>query len=248
MRKVFLDVLAVLEPAFRRLEAQVPPPVKVAHNDGFKLRYAEKSPQQALLQKFARQISGLHALDILLLHGLAQEQGVIQRTLDEIEEDILFITLGLATGNWTNNHANYLEYFWMEEDGAGTTKRGMVPRDKIRAYVNRAQGQPDPSSADSIGRTLFQAYSGYVHANSVAIVDMCQGDPPRYCLSGIRGYAMHNDHLVDAWNYFYRGLISSAVIPKAFGDEALGAEQLGIVKSFESQFAEHIFPNWYRPI
>ena len=121
MRKIFLDVLAVLERAFRRLESQVPPPIKLPFKDGFQLRYAEKTPQQALLQKFARHISGLRALDLLLLHGLAQEQGVIQRTLDDIEEDIFFITLGLTTGNWTENHTKYLEYFWMEEDGSGVT-------------------------------------------------------------------------------------------------------------------------------
>ena len=123
----------------------------------------------------------------------------------------------------------------------------MVGRDKIRAYVNRASGLPNPSSADSVGRTIFQAYSGYVHANSVAIIDMCQGDPPRYCLSGIRGTETHRDHVIDAWTYFYRGLVSSTVVPKAFGDEILGSQQFGILKSFESQFAEHIFPNGYRP-
>ena len=96
MRKVFLEVLKTLEPAFRRLESQVPPPVKMPYKDGFRLRYIEKTPQQALLQKFARKISGLHAIDLLLLAGLAQEQGVIQRTMDEIDEDILFITLGLS--------------------------------------------------------------------------------------------------------------------------------------------------------
>jgi len=247
MRRVFLGVLDALEQAFRRLEAQVPPPTKIAHKAGFRLRYREETPQQALLQKFARQISGLHAIDALLLRGLAQEQGVIQRTLDEIDEDILFISLGLTTGKWTENHRKYLEYFWMEEEGAGVTKRGMIARDKIRAYVNRAFGQSDPSSADSIGRTLFQAYSGYVHANSVAIIDMCQGEPPRYFLSGIHGTPMHQDHVRDAWNYFYRGLISSAVVPKAFGDDELGTQQFAIVRSFESQFASKIFPAGYRP-
>ena len=227
-REVFLNVLSALEPAFRRLEAQVPPPIKIPCKDGFHLRYSEKTPQQALLQKFARQISGLHALDLLLLNGFAQEQGVIQRTLDDIEEDIQFIVFGLVTGNWTKDHQSYLDFFWMEEEGAGLTKRGMVRRDKIRAYVHRVHGLSDPSSADAVGRTIFQAYSGYVHANSVAIIDMCQGDPPRYYLSGIRGTPIHRDHVVDAWNYFYRGLMSSAVVPKAFGDEELGAQQYAL--------------------
>lgn len=236
MYDTFDNVLAQMEAAFRRLEAQVPPPIRVPYKDGFVLRYSEKTPQQALLQKFARQISGLHAIRLLLSKGFVQEQGIIQRTLDDIAEDILYITLGLSTGNWTESHTKYLEHFWMEEPGAG-----MVKRDKIRAYVNRASGQDDPSTADANGRKIYKAYSGYVHANSVSIVDMCVGDPPRYRLAGMIDSPLYEDHQQDAWNYFYRGLVSSVVMAKAFEDSELWIERFNSMKGFEKAFASKIF-------
>ena len=74
MRAVFLQSLEVIERAFRRLERQVHPPVEQPRKDGFVLRYQERTIEQALIQKLARQVSGLHAIDALLLKGLAQEQ------------------------------------------------------------------------------------------------------------------------------------------------------------------------------
>jgi hypothetical protein len=89
MNDVFNRLMAELEGAFRRLEEQVPPPVKESYKDGFILRYVEQTPQQAMLQKFARLISGLHSIRLLLVNGFLQEMGVIQRTLDDFEEDII---------------------------------------------------------------------------------------------------------------------------------------------------------------
>jgi hypothetical protein len=244
MQKTFEQVLFEMESAFRRLEAQVPPPVKVPYKNGFVLRYHEKSTQQALLQKFARQISGLHALLLLLKNGFVQEQGVIQRTLDDIAEDILFITLGLSTGNWTEHHTKYLEYFWIEEPAAGSPARGMVKRSRIRAYNNRLPGLDNPSAADANGREIYKTMSGYVHAASVNIIDMCVGTPPRYHLAGMLKSPLYADHVQDAWNYFFRGLASSLVMAKAFEDSELWDEQYKSLKEFEDAFSHRIFPDF----
>jgi hypothetical protein len=239
VREIFRQVLSELTSAFRRLEAQVPAPAKVPFRDSFKVRYTEKTPQQALLQKFARQISGLHALDLLLLHGFLQEQGVIQRTLGDLHEDISFIAFALIRGDWTEHHTRYLEDFWSDDPV------GAVRRDKIRAYVNRAGGLPDPSSANANGRDIFRAYSGYVHAASVNTLDMCAGETMTYLLAGMRDSPLYRDHLDDAWNYYYRGLVSSVFIAQAFGDEEIRSERYISLKSFERQFADRLFPESY---
>jgi hypothetical protein len=236
MIKPFMRVLNELEVTFRYLESKVPQPIKISRGDGFVLRYQEKTPQQALLQKFARQISGLHAIDVLHENGFCQEQGVIQRTLDDIEEDILFIAFGLSTGKWTENHTRYLEYFWAEEQGSGTVKR-----DKIRAYINRAAGLLDPSTASDNGREIFKAYSGYVHAASINVIDMCAGNPPRYHLAGMRNNPLYDDHAQDLWNYFYRGLVSACFMATAFEDSELHSERYKSLKGFEQAFPSHIF-------
>jgi hypothetical protein len=233
----FQQVVDELEHTFRLLELQVPPPALAAKEGGFTLRYQEKTPQQAALMKLARYISGLHAIAILLEHGFCQEMGVLQRTLDDIEEDLWFLMLGLKDGEWTDNHDKYLEYFWMEEPGAG-----MVSRDKIRAYVHRTGGHPDPSTGIDTGRALFKAYSGYVHAGSVAIVDMCAGDPPRFHLAGMLHNPLYADHVEDAWNPFYRGLVCGVLTARIIGDDDIWQDRYHSLKGFEKQFAEKIFP------
>ena len=42
-------------------EARVPPPQKVSDKDSFVFRYIERRVEQAIVQKLARLVSGLHA-------------------------------------------------------------------------------------------------------------------------------------------------------------------------------------------
>ncbi len=76
-------------------------------------------------------------MNVLHHHGLFQEQGVIQRGLDELQEDITFLSLAIIRYDMTDRHKQYLEYFYAEEfddpsDVMGSHKSwGMVPRDKI---------------------------------------------------------------------------------------------------------------------
>jgi hypothetical protein len=115
MRKLFHQALTVMDNAFRRLEAQVPAPKTQPFNDSFVFRYEEKTIEQALIQKLARVISGLRAVDILLFHGHIQEQSVLHRTLDELNEDIMFLTAAVTNDTVTDLHKQYLEAFWAEE-------------------------------------------------------------------------------------------------------------------------------------
>ena len=77
----FHPTLQLLNFAFRRLEAKVPRPIRKSWKDGFVFRYAERTIHQAIVQKLARTISGLHAIEALLSLGLFQEQGMVQRAL-----------------------------------------------------------------------------------------------------------------------------------------------------------------------
>lgn len=205
---------------------------------GHNLRYAEKLPQQALLQKLARYISGLGSIKLLIQSHYFQEQCVIQRTLDEIGEDISFLCVGMSLG-FTNHHQRYLAAFWEEEfDHAeaikSTQRRAMIPRKTIRAYVHRNSGYADVTKADIVGHTLHAAYSGYVHAASPQCMDMCWGDPPRFHIGGLRGAPIGPDQLRDAWNYVYRGYLSITMVAKIFGDEPLVGELYGRIQAFEA--------------
>jgi len=228
MRKLFLQALTVMGNAFRRLENQVAPPKMRPFKDGFVFRYIEQTPLQAIIQKLARVISALHAVDLLLMHGFVQEQGVLHRTLDELNEDLIFLAAALTNDTITDLHSQYLEAFYKEEFDvphdpiASTQKRNSPTRKKIRAYISRVLGESTNQSRDAaLGETVSKAYSGFVHGASPHIMDMCGGMPPKFYLNGMLGTIRIAEHADDAWNYFYRSLISVNVAARAFGDNSL---------------------------
>jgi hypothetical protein len=238
----FAPTLEVLERTFRLLEARVPPPIRKPWKDGFVFRYAERTIQQAIVQKLARTISGLHAIDVLLAQGLFQEQGMIQRALDEIGEDIAFLSLAINRGELTQRHQQYLDYFYAEEFDdpsdimASHTSRGMVKREKIRAYVSRnLWGEEGGSRASVVNKIITKAYSGFVHAASPHIMDMYGGWPPRFDLSGESGTWRGEGAANDALNYFHRALFSMAFAATAFGDQALFEEMRAEADKLEAR-------------
>jgi hypothetical protein len=240
MRRLFHQSLTVLKNAFRRLEAQVPPPQPVPWGDSFVFRHVERTIQQALVQKAARLISTLHAIDVLLLNGHLQEQATLQRILDEIGEDIFFLAAAITNDQITDRHRQYLDEFYAEEfpDPGNLTARhqkpNMVPRKKIRAYVNRVLStDPNPSRLSDIGESVSSVYSGFVHASSPQIMDMCGGDPPLFHIEGMLGTPRMAEHIRDAWNYYYRGLTAITVIAKAFGDKPLVDTMYQYIVKFE---------------
>jgi hypothetical protein len=61
MDQQFESCLEQMESWFPMLEKQVPQPIKVPFRDHFVFRYKEKTLEQALIQKLARVITGLHS-------------------------------------------------------------------------------------------------------------------------------------------------------------------------------------------
>lgn len=224
------QTITVLTNAFRHIEPEVPPPRKVPHKDSFVYRYAEKTIQQALVQKLARTISALNAIETLLERGFVQEVGVLQRTLDEFHEDIFFLAAALTNDEATARHEQYLKAFYAESllslgDGqVRLEKPNLVPRKKIRGYIQQVLGEGiNASKASDAGENLSTVYSGYVHAASEIIMDMYGGDPPQFFLAGMAGTPRVDDHLLDSLNYFQRSIVAAITVAKAFGDGELVA-------------------------
>jgi hypothetical protein len=219
-------VLATLDMAFAAFEQQLPCPVRINKNYGFVYRYIERSIEQAIILKFARANSSLRGALLLLENGYVQEQSVIQRVLDEIHEDILFLVFGISIDSVTELHRRYLEAFFekkFNENGnaiASKQRRPMIPRRKIRAYLSRVEdGGLNPSEADKLSRTISKTYSGYVHAAAPHIFGMYGGVPPRFYCSGMLGTERIQEHAEDLKNYFYRGMLSGLGAAYAFQDD-----------------------------
>ena len=108
----------------------------------------------------------------------------------------------------------------------------MVPRKKIRAYLARVFGGVDHSS---VSVAISRVYSGFVHAASPQIMDLCGGNPPRFHLSGMTGTRRIQEHRRDAWNYYYRALLSVMTVAGAFRDQDLVGELREYVLRFQEQ-------------
>ncbi|MBY0268368.1 MAG: hypothetical protein K2X06_00670 [Burkholderiales bacterium] len=235
------QALTALENAFRELEKQVPPP-KIIRVDGQpKIRYKEQLIEQALIQKLARYISSLEATYLLLQHGFLQEQGVLQRTLDELSEDIMFLAIAITNDFPTDLHKRYLAAFWSElfaDDTAPVESlidNDMVQRKKIRAYISRILGpNTNPSRDLATSKTISKIYSGYVHAASPHLMELCVGNPLKFHVRGMLGTPRVKDHHFDIWNYFYRGLVNASVVAKALGD----AELLKVILEYSFKFQQ----------
>jgi hypothetical protein len=249
MDQQFARCLEQMESWFRELEKQVLPPIKVPFLHHFVFRYKEKTVEQALIQKLARVVTGLHSARILLNSGFLQEQIVIHRMLDELQQDITFLSFARFEDNISEMHQRYLDAFYEEEFDVpenpteSTQKRPSIPRKKIHAYIARKDaeiGVSNPSRGAELMRTLSKAYSGFVHGASPQILNLFGGFPPRFHISGMLGTPHELEHRNDLWNYFYRGLLS-------FDEVALVLEDVNLserIHSYSIAFANAVGKNY----
>ena len=246
MDHVYEQVLTYMEGIVDDLAGRVPQPQFVEKFGAF--RHVEKSIHQAIVQKLARMVSTLHASRLLCNHGFVQEQAALQRILDEIQEDVLFLAFGIIHDDVQSPlHRSYLDAFFEEEFDAATAiestqKRPMIRRQKIQAYLARVEEAPmDPHRGGELFRTTSKIYSGFVHAASPHIMDMYVGNPPRFHVRGMKGAETYETYRKDVRNYFYRGISAFAFAAKAFGDDDLCARIYDRMIQFQQAFGDLIW-------
>jgi len=223
-----LEAIKVMTNAFRQMEALLPPPKRHPLKGSFVFRFENKGIHEALIQKLARYISGLNAIEVLLEAGYTQEIGVLFRTLDEIQEDCFFLASAETNDARTERHTQYLDAFYADAVSSRPkgelriSKPNMLPRKKVRAHTVNALGQGiNQSNMLDASESVGTAYSGYVHAASENIMEMYGGYPPRFHLEGLSGTPLITTFTRERETYIYRGLIVVALTAKAFGDKAL---------------------------
>jgi len=227
LRQLLKDTLIEIDRALEILVQLIPPAKPVSFKDGFVYRHVEQLPQQAIVQKLSRIPSGLRAMQILCDAGYFQEQAALQRVIDELGEDAIFLSIPVIFGDEEPIHRDYLSAFFAEEFDPATGKplpeqRPMIPRKKIRAAIARSPlGTQDPHGHAEAGRAISKAYSGFVHGASPHIMDMYGGDPPRFHTQGMLGTEREMEHCQDIVNYYYRGLGAYVIGSRALGHEPL---------------------------
>jgi hypothetical protein len=232
-----MDGLARFERHFSEIEICIAPAKWVPWDGRFNWRFVERTPGQLLIQKLARQASALHAIDVLLMAGRLPDIGTLYRQLDEVGEDIAFVSLGLIKECWTPDHQAYY-YFWSEDGPRGPS----VQRKTIRNFVHSNSGQADVAAANRTGRLLHGAYSDYVHARSAPTMGMMRGPPPRFDLNAIFNAGARAPYDEQHPAYFYRGLISCGMVAKALLPEEKNSEIFRDIKAYERAYGRLLFP------
>lgn len=206
---------------------QVPSPRKVPREYTHTFRFLEKSPQQAIVLRLVRILSGLNAIVLLNEHGFCQEHAALQRTLDEFIEDVEFLSQGLLQQELLDIHRQFLEAFYedplMEKWDKSRKMKGpnMVKRDKIRAYLaDKTRTVFDQNTAINAGAAISHIYSGYVHGAAAHTMDMYTPSSHSFSTNGILASELYADHSDDLWNYLLRTLHAFSLAAKALGDEA----------------------------
>lgn len=227
MQNLFSEMLDVMDAAFQDYAAALPKPRRVQQGLGWVYRFKDRDVHHAVVLKLALVQSTLRASLLLLQNGYVMEQAMLQRVVDEANEDILFLVYAVTNDTITPLHERYLAAFWAEEFAdfddpiSSHQSREMVPRQKIRAYLARIEGKDlDPSRAVQVTTIVSKVYSGFVHGASPHIMDSYGGNPLHFHTRGMADTPKVAEYEQDLWNYMYRGLLSHIFVAKAFGSES----------------------------
>jgi hypothetical protein len=227
--KVYPDyqkMFQLMQSSLDKFCSDVPKPEYVKLSFGNVFRYCEKTINQALVQKLARMLSMLHVTELLVINGYIQEQGIMQRAIDETEEDITFLAYSLIKNDTTELHERFLSAFWEEEiDETGdilksAQKRPMIPRKKIRAFIAKYEKESElnDSRGIEIYKTISNFYSGFVHGASPHIMGLYNEKTKSFYTDGVK--CTMDESADDFWNYMYRGLLSFLIVAYAFRDQS----------------------------
>ena len=223
-------MLEEMNRTFSQLERSLPNKPQLIHQSGYRVwRFIEKDLYQALFLKTARSQSLIRSARLLYDHRFLQELSILQRPIDETNEDMSFLALGCINGI-SDLHNRFMEAFWLEEiDETGVVstlgkKLPRILRKDIQAYLAGCQDTEKLKqlTRDSLG-TLYKNYSGHVHGASVYIMEMYCGDPPHFHTNGIREEEHESVHVNILYSYTLRcfdvlWFVSLAFNVKGYGE------------------------------
>ena len=224
MNEIYNKVLDAMDEGLLTFMKKVPEPQKEPFKNHFVYRYAEESIHQAIILKLVRLISGLRATELLAQHGFVQEQASLQRMLDEITESIEFLHYAAISGDITDLHEEYLKAFYEKMDVESSRNRPMIPRKKLRQYIEKKFSQMPGENKDidkdvDPSRILTKVYSDCLHAAAPAIMDLYCGGTQTFHTRGVGGTPRHEEHILDFMHVMYRAILIFIFASLAFGEE-----------------------------
>lgn len=226
--------LSWFEKCMKSFGESIPSPVPQQVSGLRAHRYSERTAQQACYLKFTRYVSNLAAGKLLAENGFFQELCVLQRALDEIHEDILYLALPFFGLEKPVDYIRYLEIFWEEEPSfkefsAHQRNRDQVPRKKIRAFISQGINSERPDhQAIMVSKYISRLLSGYVHCAAPQCLEQYDPGQDTFRVSGYPDSPLSEDHFHDFENQFFRGVLNVFYVARALGVDRLEKEALEI--------------------
>ena len=221
----YLDALDEVEPVFRAFEGAVTQPKIVLVHGQPTFRYIEETIAQAVVMKLARLLSGCRSCVELSRLGYLQEQSVLQRMIDDVNEDIVFLCAAVQSSSESPLVKRFVAEFFREEiestvGGVTAAKKKPTQRRELREFIDSVfGGQPDPKHSKAT-ETISSIYSGFVHGAGSQIMEMYGGRPARFFVRGMPAKTLLLDYADALGNAVYRGLVSFEFAAGMFGDTA----------------------------
>ena len=191
-RDLYAPTITELNRLTQVIESQWTLPRPLIHESRLRWTYDSPGLEHILVQRLYRAISGLNACRFLLPNCFTTEIAVILRTVNEFNEDIVFLL-----ENYGSPLSKDQELFIRENikpiyrnpnvSFEGLEKKAMVPRERIIA-ANRRRISPlsNPSDAQKLSDVTGDLLSSYVHGAFEANLEMYGHDlqNPRYEIDG----------------------------------------------------------------
>jgi len=241
LAREMVESMGELEACVDALSRCFPPPRFGRLQNRHVFRYAEHDDVLLSMLKCVRAVTSLNAALVLLRAGYVHEVYALCRIVDEANEDVWFMAApGGKDGEATKDQQRFFEEFFQEEfsDEVGLLKsqqpRDRVSRQKIRAGIAKWMGQAgNPSDAIAIDRTLYQAFSGYVHGAYVHIMDSYGGVPPgHFHMHGMMGTPRIGECGDQLKHYVFRAICAAEIVAVRLQDDAIRERLRRLRESF----------------
>jgi len=225
------STLAKLEEHYHNMASAIDPPVPAKIGNSMFSRHNQYSDVLLCYLKGVKLVSTLNAALVLFRHGYVQEIGALCRMSDDFFHEIIFFIKPLEEETPSNDQRRMFEDFFREEfenpdAPLGTVKdRDNVPRRKINAAFGLiAKEELNPYDAQHLASTVHKAFSGYVHGAYPHIMEMYDGNPPHFHMSGMLGTVRITEWEDQLVTHVYQAIMATEIISRRLGlqDEEKG--------------------------
>jgi hypothetical protein len=221
LRQLLEETVSGLDECVQALSSSFEAPVWVTVAGRPAYRHGEQTDLLLSFLKAVRIASAHNAAMILMRAGFVQEIYALCRMIDEAGEDITFMATPLGDSGASEDQRRFIEEFFQEEFDdpddlvASARSRDRVSRTRIHAAVSKLTGEGgNPSREQAVARTLYRAFSGFVHGAYVHIMELYVGNPPRFHTRGMLGTPRIRECEENHVSYLCRALLAVETVAR----------------------------------